>query len=223
MSYRSSVGIVDYGMGNLYSVAKAIEHLGGKAVISAKPNELAACDRIIFPGVGAFGDCMAALEERELDEFLRIAAQNRPFLGICLGMQALMESSVEHGEHAGLSLLPGRVLPFPEEALQTPQGQPLKVPHMGWNQLHQLVPHPLFAGVPQDAHFYFVHSFYVEPAHPDLLAAFADYGFPFCAAIAADNLFALQCHPEKSGTAGLRLLGNFLEWSGECGSGCNIA
>ncbi|MCE5359921.1 imidazole glycerol phosphate synthase subunit HisH [Candidatus Igneacidithiobacillus taiwanensis] len=223
MSRRSSVGIVDYGMGNLYSVAKAIEHLGGKAVISQQPAELAACDRLIFPGVGAFGDCMAALEERELDEFLRIAAQNRPFLGICLGMQALMESSLEHGEHAGLGILPGRVLPFPEEVLDTAEGAKRKVPHMGWNQLHQLTAHPLFAGVPQDAQFYFVHSFYVEPAHPDLLAAFTDYGFPFCAALAVDNLFALQCHPEKSGAAGLQLLGNFLQWSGDCLGGCDIA
>ncbi len=219
----NTVGIVDYGMGNLYSVAKAVEYLGAKAVVSSKANELASCDRLIFPGVGAFGDCMQALTERELDEFLRMAAQHRPFLGICLGMQALMETSEEHGQHGGLAILPGRVLPFPEEVLQDSGGRLRKVPHMGWNQLHQLAAHPLFAGIPQDAHFYFVHSYYVEPAHPDLLVACTDYGFPFCAALAHENLFALQCHPEKSGTAGLRLLGNFLQWNGDCGgSSCGI-
>ncbi len=215
------VGIVDYGMGNLYSVAKAVEHLGGDACISDKAGILASCDRLIFPGVGAFGDCMAALEARELTDFLRFAAQTRPFLGICLGMQLLMESSSEHGEHAGLGILPGRVLPFPTEILADAEGQRRKIPHMGWNELHQLIPHPMFAGVPQNAHFYFVHSFYVEPRHPDLLAGFSDYGFPFCAAIAAENIFALQCHPEKSGEAGLRLLGNFLAWSGNGGPSCS--
>ncbi|OFC35167.1 imidazole glycerol phosphate synthase subunit HisH [Acidithiobacillus caldus] len=217
------VGIVDYGMGNLHSVAKAVEHLGGKATISSRAEELARCDRIVFPGVGAFGDCMAALEDRDLLEFVRVAANNRPFLGICLGMQLLMESSTEHGEHTGLGILPGLVLPFPEEALVAGDGRRLKVPHMGWNELHQLITHPLFAGIPQDAHYYFVHSFYVEPAHPDLLAASSDYGFAFCAALAQDNIFALQCHPEKSGEAGLRLLGNFLQWSGDCGSDCPAA
>lgn len=214
------VGIVDYGMGNLYSVAKAVEYLGGKAIVSDQASELAATDRIIFPGVGAFGDCMMALEARELSDFIRVAAQTRPFLGICLGMQMLMDSSVEHGEHAGLGLLPGRVIPFPEEALQAADGRRLKIPHMGWNELHQLVEHPLFAGVPQNAYFYFVHSFYVEPSAPAILAAFSDYTFPFCAAVAADNLFALQCHPEKSGTAGLRLLENFLGWDGGYGAHC---
>ncbi len=208
------VGVVDYGMGNLYSVAKAVEHLGGEACISDQADLLASCDRLIFPGVGAFGDCMAALEARGLTDFIRFAAQTRPFLGICLGMQLLMDSSSEHGEHAGLGILPGLVLPFPKEVLEDGQGQTRKIPHMGWNELHQLMPHPLFAGVPQNAHFYFVHSFYVEPGHSDLLAGFSDYGFPFCAALAADNIFALQCHPEKSGEAGLRLLGNFLTWSG---------
>ncbi len=216
------VGIIDYGMGNLYSVAKAVEHLGASAVVSDRAEVLAGTDRIIFPGVGAFGDCMAALEARELTDFVRVAAQTRPFLGICLGMQLLMESSEEHGAHAGLGLLPGRVLAFPPEAMRDRDGRPLKVPHMGWNELHQLVAHPLFAGIPQDAHFYFVHSFYVEPASPELLAAFADYGFPFCAAVAVDNLFALQCHPEKSGEAGLRLLGNFLAWDGGSGPACGI-
>ena len=216
------VGIVDYGMGNLYSVAKAVEHLGGRAIVSGRSSELAATDRIIFPGVGAFGDCMAALEARELGDFIRTAAQTRPFLGICLGMQMLMDCSMEHGEHAGLGLLPGRVIPFPEEALQAADGRRLKIPHMGWNELHQLVEHPLFAGVPQNAYFYFVHSFYVEPSTPEILAAFSDYAFPFCAAMAADNLFALQCHPEKSGPTGLRLLGNFLGWDGDRGESCAI-
>ena len=212
------VGIVDYGMGNLYSVAKAVEHLGGKAIVSGRGSELAATDRIIFPGVGAFGDCMAALEARELGDFIRTAAQTRPFLGICLGMQMLMDSSTEHGEHAGLGLLPGRVIAFPEEALRTADGRRLKIPHMGWNELHQQMQHPLFAGVPQNAWFYFVHSFYVEPSAPGILAASSDYVLPFCAAVAADNLFALQCHPEKSGIAGLRLIGNFLDWDGDRGA-----
>ncbi|MBU2784976.1 imidazole glycerol phosphate synthase subunit HisH [Acidithiobacillus ferriphilus] len=216
------VGIIDYGMGNLYSVAKAVEYLGGKAIVSDQASELAATDRIIFPGVGAFGDCMAALEARELSDFVRVAAQTRPFLGICLGMQMLMDCSMEHGEHAGLGLLPGRVISFPEEALQAADGRRLKIPHMGWNELHQLVEHPLFAGVPQNAYFYFVHSFYVEPSTPEILAAFSDYAFPFCAAMAADNLFALQCHPEKSGPTGLRLLGNFLGWDGDRGESCAI-
>ena len=210
----SRVGIIDYGMGNLRSVAKAVEYLGGTPLISSRAQELSLCDRTIFPGVGAFGDCMAALQERELLDFVQVAAQTRPFLGICLGMHALMEWGEEHGRHAGLGILPGQVRAFPPDALVDESGRRLKIPHMGWNQVHQLVPHPLFAGIPQDAWFYFVHSYYVEPGSPDIMAAFTPYAFPFCSAVAFENIFALQCHPEKSGTAGLRLLGNFLAWDG---------
>lgn len=224
MSNRSPVTvIVDYGMGNLRSVAKAIEHLGGKPLVTSDPADLELADRVIFPGVGAFGDCLLALDERNLRQALLRAARSKPFLGICLGMQVLMESSEEHGFHQGLGLLPGRVLAFPREALLDQQGRALKIPHMGWNEAHQLTLHPLWADIPQDARFYFVHSYYVEPAAPELLAAFTPYGFPFASALAHENLFAVQFHPEKSQRAGLTLLGNFLRWTGDASSGsCSL-
>ncbi|MEW5791444.1 MAG: imidazole glycerol phosphate synthase subunit HisH [Pseudomonadota bacterium] len=218
---NSRTAIVDYGMGNLRSVAKAVEHLGGRPLVTSDPTELARADRVIFPGVGAFGDCLAALDERGLREAVVHAARNKPFFGICLGMQLLMESSEEHGLHEGLGLLPGRVLAFPEEALAGHRGQRLKVPHMGWNEVQQVMPHPMWRGISQDARFYFVHSYYVEPASPELIAAFTPYGFSFTSAIARDNIFAVQFHPEKSQRAGLTLLGNFLAWDGRAESaGC---
>ena len=220
MSERTPVtAIVDYGMGNLRSVAKAIEHLGGRPLVTSDPADLGRADRVIFPGVGAFGDCLLALEERGLRDALLQAARSKPFLGICLGMQVLMESSEEHGLHQGLGLLPGRVLAFPKEALVDPQGRALKIPHMGWNEVHQLAPHPLWSSIPQDARFYFVHSYYVEPADPELLAAFTPYAFPFASVVAHENIFAVQFHPEKSQRAGLTLLGNFLNWNGETTGG----
>ena len=211
MSRRTAV--IDYGMGNLRSVAKAIEHVGGEVTIATTPSEVAAADRVVFPGVGAISDCLAALDAQGLREAVADAAASKPFLGICLGMQALMETSLEHGEHDALGLLPGRVVPFPAEAMVDEAGHRLKVPHMGWNRVHFMeAEHPLWSGVADGSHFYFVHSYIVEPAGPDIIAAASVYGIQFTCAIARENLFAVQFHPEKSSGRGLQLLANFLAW-----------
>jgi glutamine amidotransferase len=169
----SSIAVVDYGMGNLRSVAKALEHVAPDAriVVTSDAGEIALADRVVFPGVGAMPDCMRELEVRGLRQVLVEAAQTKPFLGICLGMQALFESS-EEGNVAGLGVLPGTVRLFPREAMHDTQGQRLKVPHIGWNEVHQAVSHPLWNGITNGARFYFVHSYYVEAGNPELVAAF---------------------------------------------------
>jgi len=217
MAAQSGVdlAIIDYGMGNLLSVSKAFEHVapGADIVVTSDPSVIAAAARVVFPGVGAMPDCIRELEQRGLTAVVKQAAASKPFLGICLGMQALFEHS-EEGDCAGLGLLPGQVRLFPAAAMKDAAGNKLKVPHIGWNQVRQAAPHPLWAGIEDGARFYFVHSYYADPASPDVVAGRTDYPFAFTCAVASDNLFAVQFHPEKSQAAGLRLLANFVTWDG---------
>lgn len=209
-----TVAIVDYGMGNLRSVAKAIEHVApeAKVVVTADPAVVAAAGRVIVPGQGAMPDCMRELNARGLAETVVQAAAEKPFLGICIGLQMLFEHS-EEGDVAGLGIFPGRVRRFPEAAMHDAAGVRLKVPHMGWNQVHQASAHPLWHGIADDTRFYFVHGYYVEPKQADMIAGTTDYGITFTSACARANIFAVQFHPEKSATAGLRLLENFMSWN----------
>jgi imidazole glycerol-phosphate synthase subunit HisH len=201
----SRIAIIDYQMGNLRSVQKGFEKVGQSATITSDPAELAAADKVVLPGVGAFGDAMAELKRRELVEPIREAiASGKPFLGICLGLQLLFDVGYEGGEFEGLGILRGKVVRF-----DLPP--PLKVPHMGWNRGKFKAAAPLLNGLPDGTYFYFVHSYYVVPADPQLVAIETDYGHPFCAAIWRDNLFATQFHPEKSQADGLLLLKNFAE------------
>ncbi|WP_126446885.1 imidazole glycerol phosphate synthase subunit HisH [Sulfuricystis multivorans] len=210
-----TVAIVDYGMGNLRSVAKAVEHVAPKArvLVSADPKLVAAAGRIIVPGQGAMPDCMRELAARGLDVAVKeAAAVGKPFLGICIGLQMLFEHS-EEGDVAGLGIFPGQVRRFPEAALFDAAGARLKVPHMGWNEVQQMAPHPLWGGIADGTRFYFVHSYYVEPAIPELIIGATHYGITFTSACARANIFAVQFHPEKSATAGLKLLENFMSWN----------
>jgi glutamine amidotransferase len=205
------IAVVDYGMGNLRSVVKAIEHVApdnAHVVLTDAPEVILESEKVVFPGQGAAAQCMARLDERHLPGALREAARTRPFLGICMGMQVLLERSEENGGVDLLGWFPGQVRRF------RPSDGSLKVPQMGWNQLHQTQAHPLFAGLRQDARFYFVHSYYCEPANPAHAVATADYGLTYCAALADEYVFAIQAHPEKSAEDGLRLLANFTRWSG---------
>ena len=208
------VVVVDYGMGNLRSVAKAIEHVAPEADVrvSSDAGEIAAADRVVVPGQGAMPDCMRELSARGLREAVIRAAAEKPFLGICVGLQMLF-GHAEEGDVMGLEILPGRVPRFPQAAMVAPDGARLKVPHMGWNQVHQAEAHALWDGIEDDARFYFVHSYYVEPQHPEVIAGSTYYGIPFTSAVARANIFAVQFHPEKSAQAGLRLLGNFMRWN----------
>lgn len=210
----SSVAVIDYGMGNLHSISKALQHANPQAcvAVTSDPALMREADRVVFPGVGAIRDCMAALHRLGLVPVLGELAAAKPFLGICLGMQALLEESEENDGVPCLGLLPGRVRRF-AEGLKDADGQTLKIPHMGWNRVHQANAHPLWEGIPQDSRFYFVHSYYASPALPEHVAATADYPTPFAAALACGKLFAVQFHPEKSQAAGLRLLANFLQWN----------
>jgi glutamine amidotransferase len=211
-------------MGNLRSVSKALEHVapGVTVAVTSDPDVIVKAGRVVFPGVGAMPDCIRELDARGLRQALLEAARTKPFLGICLGMQALFEHS-EEGNAAGLGVLPGRVLRFPAEAMVGAKGEKLKVPHIGWNEVHQAHPHPLWAGITDASRFYFVHSYYVEAGTPELVAGFTLYPFPFTSAVARDNIFAVQFHPEKSQAAGLALLGNFVLWDGALDSSCQTA
>ena len=211
------VVIIDYGMGNIHSVAKALEFAGGDTVqvsVSHDPEEILRAERVVLPGVGAIRDCMAEITRLGLDEVIHEAAQSKPFLGVCVGMQALFEHSEENGGTPCLGILPGAVHAFATDMTDPATGVRLKIPHMGWNQVHQTVEHPLWQGIEQDTRFYFVHSYYVTPAGDRLTAATTCYPRPFAAAVAQDNIFAVQFHPEKSQHAGLALYANFLRWSG---------
>lgn len=200
------IALLDYGMGNLHSAAKALEHVGATVDITHDPKLIAQADKIVFPGVGAMRDCMAGMRDAGVDAAVKQAAFNKPLLAICVGMQALLQSSEENDGVDCLGIFQGKVKRFPDQA-------GLKVPHMGWNQVHQANPeHPLWHGIAQDSRFYFVHSYYVQPDESGLIAATCDYGLDFAAALTRDNLFATQFHPEKSHTAGLQLLKNFVEW-----------
>ncbi|MBF7688678.1 imidazole glycerol phosphate synthase subunit HisH [Acinetobacter rathckeae] len=200
------IALLDYGMGNLHSAAKALEHVGATVDVTNDPKVVARADKIVFPGVGAMRDCIQGMQDAGIDDVIKQMALNKPVLAICVGMQALMNRSEENGGSDALGIFDGVVKQFPEQPN-------LKVPHMGWNQVQQVDPsHPMWNNIAQNSRFYFVHSFYVEPTEQALIAAHCDYGVNFCAAIHKENLFATQFHPEKSHTAGLQLLKNFVEW-----------
>ncbi len=210
----TAIAVVDYGMGNLRSVSKAIEHIAPDAEVRVtdNPADIAAAERVVFPGQGAMRDCMREMDARGLRAALLEAARTKPFLGICIGLQMLFEHSEEGGGVAGLGVLPGRVRRFPAEAMHDAQGERLKVPHMGWNNVHHAQAHALWRNIADAERFYFVHSYYVETNVKELVAGYADYAFRFTCAVARDNIFAVQFHPEKSHTAGLQLLSNFVSW-----------
>ena len=212
------VAVIDYGMGNLHSVASALEHVGAEQVLVTHDAELIRqADRVVFPGVGAMRDCMAEIHRLKCDQLLADALleQQKPVLAICVGMRALMTRSEENDGVDCLELIPGNVRYF-GSSLNSAEGERLKVPHMGWNEVHQTRDHPLWQGIEDRTRFYFVHSYYVDAAQRDLVAGALDYGVHVDAALARDNLFAVQFHPEKSHTAGLQLLKNFLQWNGQC-------
>lgn len=208
-----NVVVVDYGMGNLHSVAKALEHCGepARVSISGRASDILAADRVVFPGVGAIRDCIGGLKEQGLDEVIREVAASRPLLGVCVGMQALLEHSVENNGVDCLGLLPGQVLFF-DDAFAARGISDLKVPHMGWNQVRQARAHPMWTDIAGDARFYFVHSYYVEAGQTQQVQGLCEYGIEFTAAISRDNIFAVQFHPEKSQHDGLQLYANFLRW-----------
>ena len=203
------ITIVDYQMGNLRSVQKALEKVGAEAKISSDGSEIAAADQLVLPGVGAFGDAMAEIERRDLADPIRdFIASGKPFFGICLGLQLLFERGFEHGEHEGLGIIKGDVVRFDRSEMGD-----LKVPHMGWNTVTKKRSAPLLTEIADGTHFYFVHSYYVRPADDSVIALQCDYGHPFCAAIEKDNVFATQFHPEKSQADGLKLLAAFASLS----------
>jgi len=213
------IAVVDYGMGNLRSVAKALEHVAPHETVRlcAAAQEIDAASRVVLPGQGALPDCMQHLRETGLEDAVRRAAARKPLLAVCIGEQMLFEWSEESrlpgALTAGLGLFPGSVVRFRPDDLRQPDGSLLKVPHMGWNRVRQTQCHPLWQGVADGSYFYFVHSYYVCPADPRLTAGTAEYGQTFTCAVAADNIFATQFHPEKSAAAGLRIYENFTRWS----------
>ncbi len=206
------IAIIDYGMGNLRSVQKGFEKVGAEAVVTADPRVVLEAERIVLPGVGAFRDCMHNLEQGGFVEpLLKVIADGRPFLGICVGMQMLFTDSVEFGLYQGLGIIPGHVLRFPERMQEA--GEELKVPQMGWNQLRFMRRPPAFEGVAEGANVYVVHSYYVKPDNDNVVATVTDYGFEFCSSVWKDNIVATQFHPEKSQDVGLRILKNFAEFN----------
>ncbi len=211
----SQIVVVDYGMGNLRSVAKAIEHVAGdqSVLISSSADDIVNADRVVFPGQGAARDCMRELDQRHLRDVVLTAAREKPFLGICMGMQVLLAHSEENRGVDCLGLYEGNVRFFGTD-MHSAQGEKLKIPHMGWNEVKHKIDHPLWQGIKDKSRFYFVHSYYMDPTDKDLIAATTDYGIEFVSAIARDNVFAIQCHPEKSAHDGLQLLQNFSQWSG---------
>ncbi len=221
----SSLVVVDYGMGNVRSVAKAFEHVSPKTKvqISGDPQTIKSADRIVFPGQGAMPDCMAYLKQSGLEDVVRQVSETKPLFGVCVGEQMLFDWSAE-GSTPGLGILAGKVLKFPDalpmisDSAGAAQTARLKVPHMGWNKVFQQPAmtgkaHPLWAGVADGSYFYFVHSYYVEPSAQELTVGQTDYGFRFTCAVARDNIFATQFHPEKSAADGLKLYANFLDWT----------
>jgi glutamine amidotransferase len=211
---EGSIAIVDYGMGNLRSVWQALVRVAGprEVVVTDDPDVVASAGRVVFPGQGAMPDCMRELDARGLRQAVLEAAKNKPFLGICIGLQMLFGYS-EEGGVPGLGVFAGRVRRFPAEQMRTPEGVRLKVPHMGWNEVAQSRPHPLWQGIGDGERFYFVHSYYVAPEDEACAAGATRHGIPFTSAVARDNIFALQCHPEKSAQSGLTLLSNFVAWT----------
>ena len=204
------IALLDYGMGNLHSAAKALEHVGATVDVTNNPKLIAQADKIVFPGVGAMRDCIAGMKAVGVDEEVREAAKQKPVLAICVGMQALMNHSEENGGVDCLGMFAGKVKFFGNNLVEN--GERLKVPHMGWNEVQHMVDHALWRDIPQNSRFYFVHSYYVDVADRQLIAGQTHYGLDFTTAIAHDNLFAVQFHPEKSQKMGLQLLKNFVEW-----------
>ena len=211
-----TVAVVDYGMGNLRSVSQAVMHVardsGVHVIVTSKPDEVFAAERVVLPGQGAMPDCMRELRESGLQEAVLHAATHKPLMGVCVGMQMLLSRS-EEGPTEGLDLIEGDVLRFQLAGRLQPDGSRFKVPQMGWNQVFQTAPHPIWNGVPDEAYFYFVHSFYARPSDARHSAGEADYGSRFTCALARDNIFATQFHPEKSAEHGLALYRNFLHWN----------
>jgi len=211
-----TVAVVDYGMGNLWSVAHAVRHVaqgsGFEVVVTAKPEDVRAADRVVLPGQGAMPDCMRELRDSGLQESVLEAAASKPLFGVCVGMQMLLDRSHE-GPTDGLGLVHGEVLKFELAGQVQPDGSRYKVPQMGWNQVRQAQPHAIWRGVADGSYFYFVHSYYARPSDARHSVGEADYGTRFTAAIARDNIFATQFHPEKSADQGLALYRNFLHWT----------
>jgi imidazole glycerol-phosphate synthase subunit HisH len=210
------VAVIDYGMGNLRSVSKALESVAANDVVvevTADPARILAASHVVFPGVGAIRDCISELHRLELDHVVREVAEKKPFLGVCLGMQALLSHSEENGGIDSLDIIPGNVCHF--DIQNDANGERLKVPHMGWNKVNQTLPHPLWNNIEQDSRFYFVHSYFVSPTETNVTAATTAYPDNFTSAIQKDNVFAVQFHPEKSQHVGLQLLKNFLSWDGQ--------
>ncbi len=206
--------VVDYGMGNLRSVAQALRHVAPEADvrISGEVADIENADRLVFPGQGAMPDCMRCLRESGLQEALMKAAGSKPMLGVCVGEQLLFDWS-EEGDTPGLGLLPGKVMRFRLDGRLQPDGSRFKVPQMGWNRVQQTLSHPLWNGISDDSYFYFVHSYYAVPENAAHTAGQTVYGAPFSCAVARDNIFATQFHPEKSAAAGLQLYKNFVRWT----------
>jgi glutamine amidotransferase len=211
-----TVAVVDYGTGNLRSVSQAVMHVaagsGFEVLLTGRPEDVRAADRVILPGQGAMGDCMRELRESGLQQSVLEAAATKPLFGVCVGMQMLLDRSDE-GPTEGLGLIHGEVLKFELAGRLQPDGSRFKVPQMGWNQVLQTCPHPVWQGVPEASYFYFVHSYYARPSDARHSVGEADYGARFTAAIARDNIFATQFHPEKSADQGLALYRNFLQWT----------
>ena len=211
-----TVAVVDYGMGNLRSVSQAVKHVaqgsGLEVIVTSQPDEVFAAERIVLPGQGAMPDCMRELADSGLREAVLDAAARKPLMGVCVGMQMLLSRS-EEGPTDGLGLFEGEVRKFQLEGQLQPDGSRYKVPQMGWNQVLQTQPHPVWAGVPEAAYFYFVHSFYAHPSNRRHSAGETEYGERFTCALARDNIFATQFHPEKSADHGLALYRNFLHWN----------
>ena len=213
---KIDIAVVDYGMGNLRSVSKALEHVAPakNVLVTSNPDDIANAERVVFPGQGAMPDCIRELDSRGLRAAVIHAAQNKPFLGICIGMQMLFEHS-EEGDSAGLGLFKGNVKRFAAADMKDSNGEKLKVPHMGWNQVYQTKrnkTHALWQNITDGERFYYVHSYYVQPAEESLTSGFSEYPNRFTSAIATNNLFAVQFHPEKSANAGLQMLSNFVNW-----------
>jgi len=215
-SANNTVAVVDYGMGNLRSVSQAVQHaadqVGVEVFVTSDPDVVRRATRVVLPGQGAMPDCMRELAGSGLLDSVLEAAASKPLFGVCVGMQMLLSHSDE-GPTDGLGLIPGQVRKFELEGRLQPDGSRFKVPQMGWNQVFQTRPHPVWAGVPDQSYFYFVHSFYARPADPAHSVGEADYGGRFTAAVARDNIFATQFHPEKSADHGLQLYRNFLHWN----------
>ena len=211
------IAVIDYSMGNLHSVHKALQHVtNDDVVITSSPDEILKADRIVFPGQGAARDRMSELHKRELVDVVKEVAESKPFLGVCMGMQVLMEHSVEGGGVDCIGLYQGRVEYFQDHIGATDTaGNRLKIPQMGWNTVSQTQNHPLWKGIVDNSRFYFVHSYFVAPTDKSIIAGETEFGIKYPSAIAKDNVFAIQAHPEKSADDGLQLLKNFTNWDGQ--------